>query len=87
MKILLMHVFIDLAEVLSSGRLRRGTSLDDSCLKFSGSVGIRSYATMFFLTVWFQRERCEALRSVAIVRHVFSHTMKSVAENDMKVKI
>jgi hypothetical protein len=42
--------------------------------------GIWSRATMFVLSVWFQRERCEALQLVAIVGHVFSPVVKSVAE-------
>jgi hypothetical protein len=40
-----------------------------------------------FLTVWFQMEQCEALQSVPVVGHVFSHMMKSVTENDMEAKI
>jgi hypothetical protein len=42
---------------------------------------------MFFLIVWFQRERCEALQSVAIVGHVFSSMVMSVVENDMEAEI
>jgi hypothetical protein len=42
---------------------------------------------IFILTVWFQREQCEALHSVAIVGHVFSRMMKSVAKNDIEAKI
>jgi hypothetical protein len=38
----------------------------------TGPDGIQSHATIFFLTFWFQRERCEALWSVVIVAHVFS---------------
>jgi hypothetical protein len=40
----------------------------------------------FFFTVWFQRERCEALQSVAIIGHGFSPMVKLVAENDMEVE-
>jgi hypothetical protein len=38
---------------------------------------------MFFLAVWFQRERGEALLSVAIMRHILRSMVKSKAENDM----
>jgi hypothetical protein len=31
----------------------------------------------FFLTVWFQRERCEALLDVAIIGHAFSLMVRS----------
>lgn len=85
--ICLMPIFIVLAGVSSFGRLRRRTPLGDSCLEIAGSDGIRSCATVFFLTIWFQRERCEALQSVAIVGHVFSSMVKSVAENGMEAEI
>jgi hypothetical protein len=41
-----------------------------------------------FLTDWFQRERCEALLSFAIMGHAlgFISMMKSEAENDMIAK-
>jgi hypothetical protein len=63
-----MHVLIDLAEVSSSGRLCPRTPLGDSCLKIAGSNGKWSRATMFFLNILFQKERCETF--VAIVGHV-----------------
>jgi hypothetical protein len=40
-----------------------------------------------FLNVWFQREQCEVLMFVAIVVHVFSFMVKSVAENGLEAKI
>ena len=82
-----MLVFFDLAGVSSSGKLRRRAPLGVSCLKIAGLDGIRSRATMFFLTVWFQREQCEALQSVAIVGHAFNSMVKSVAENGMEAEI
>jgi hypothetical protein len=42
----------------------------NSCLEIAGSGGIRSCAPMFSLTVWFQRERIEALLVVNIIGHV-----------------
>jgi hypothetical protein len=71
----------------SSGRLRRRTPLGASCLEIAGSDGIRSGAPMFFLTVWFQRERDEALLSVAIMGHVLRSMVKLEAENDRTTKI
>jgi hypothetical protein len=82
-----MLVSIDLAEVLSSGRLRRRTPMDDMSGEITGSNGIRSPTIVLFLTVWFQREQCEDLRYVAIMRHVFNYMVKSVAENNMKAEI
>ena len=41
----------------------------------------------FFFTVWFQRERCEVLQSVAIVGHVFCTMVMSVVENGMEAEI
>ena len=60
MKICWMRALVDLAGVVSSGMLRRLTPLGASCLEIAVD-GIRSGAHMFFLTVWFQSERCEAL--------------------------
>jgi hypothetical protein len=40
-----------------------------------------------FLTVLFRRERCKALFSIAIIGHVFSSMVKSVAENATKEEI
>jgi hypothetical protein len=42
--------------------------------------------THVFLTVWFQREHCKALLSVAIMGHVLRSMVKSTAENDMEVE-
>jgi hypothetical protein len=83
---ILMPIFIDLIGVLSFGRLRWRTPMDDM-LRDCRSDGIRSRATMFFLTIWFQMEQCEALQYVAIAGHVFSPMVKSVTENGMEDKI
>jgi hypothetical protein len=68
-----MLVLIDLAEVLSFERLRRRTPLGTLCLEIAGSDGILSCAPMFFLTVWFGKERHEALLYVFIMAHVSSN--------------
>jgi hypothetical protein len=73
----LMTVIIDLAGVSSSEIFRRQTPMDDMP-GIAELDGILSCATMFFLTVCFQSERCEALQSVAIVGHVFNPMVKSV---------
>jgi hypothetical protein len=41
---------------------------------------------MFFLTVWFERERDKALLSVAIMGHVLQSMVKLEAENDMEAE-
>jgi hypothetical protein len=41
---------------------------------------------IFFLTVWFERERGKALLSTAIMGHVLRSVVKSDAENDMEIK-
>jgi hypothetical protein len=41
---------------------------------------------MFLLTVRFQRERCEALLSIAIMGHVLRSMLKSELENDMEAE-
>jgi hypothetical protein len=43
-------------------------------------------ACPFFLTIWFQRERCEAVLSVTIMGHVLWSMVKSEAKNDMEAK-
>jgi hypothetical protein len=53
MKNLLLHVFIDLAGVSSSGRLRRRSLLGDMP-EIAGSDGIRSRTTMFFRSFGFR---------------------------------
>jgi hypothetical protein len=72
--------------VWSFGRLCWRTPLGASCLEIVGSDGIRSCTLMFFLTVWFEREHCEALLSVAIMGYVLPSMVKPKAENDMEVK-
>jgi hypothetical protein len=39
---------------------------------------------MFFLAIWFQTERDEALLSVAIMGHVLRYMVKSEAQNDIE---
>ena len=70
MKISLVHALIDLAGVVSSGMLRRLTPMGVSCPEISVD-GIRSGAPIFFLAVWFQRERSEAPLSVTTKGCVF----------------
>jgi hypothetical protein len=41
---------------------------------------------MLFFTVWFQRERGEALLFVAIMGHVLRSMVKAEMENDMEAK-
>jgi hypothetical protein len=40
----------------------------------------------FFLVVWFQRERDEALLSVAIMGHVLRSMVKPEAKNDVEAE-
>jgi hypothetical protein len=61
--------------------------MDNMSGEIVGSDGILSRATVFFLTVWFQRERREALQSVAIVGHFFSFMVKLVMKNGMEAEI
>jgi hypothetical protein len=61
-------VFRKASPVNSTGRLMPGDCWSD---------GIRSCAPIFFLTVWFQRERAEALLSVSIMRHVLRSMLMS----------
>jgi hypothetical protein len=51
-----IYVSTILARVSCFGMLRHGTSVDLSCLEIVGSDGIRSYAPMFYVNVWFQKE-------------------------------
>jgi hypothetical protein len=41
-----------------------------SCSEIAGSDEILSCALVDFLTIWFQREHCEALLYVTIMGHV-----------------
>jgi hypothetical protein len=54
--------------------------------EIAGSDGIRSRVTMFSDRL-VSGERCEAMLSVAIVVHVFSSMMKSIAEYGVKAEI
>jgi hypothetical protein len=86
-KISLMIVFIDLVEVLSFGRLHQRYPMDDmpgDC-RFRWDPVTRNH--FLFLSVWFQRERCEASQSVVIMRHVIGPMAKSVAAKGMKLEI
>jgi hypothetical protein len=53
-------------------------------MDIAGLNGIQSCAPMSFLTIWFLREREEALFSVAIMGHVLRSMVKSEAKNDME---
>jgi hypothetical protein len=55
-----------------------------TCLEIAGSDGIWSCVPMFFLAIWFQRERGEALLSVTIMGHILWSIVKAEAENDME---
>jgi hypothetical protein len=57
-----------------------------TCLEIAGSGGIRPGAHMYFLTIWFQRERDEALLSVAIIGHVLWSMVKSDTGNGMEAE-
>jgi hypothetical protein len=72
------HALVDLAGVSNSGRLRRETPLDEYCLERAQPC--------FFLAVWFQRERGEALLSVIIMEHVLQSMVKSGAENSVEAE-
>ena len=67
-----MHVSIDLAGSVGFRKAPPAKSIGRSCPEIAGSGGIRSDAPMFYLTVWFQRERFEALLAVNIMEHAFS---------------
>jgi hypothetical protein len=85
MVVSLKHTFFDLVRVLISGRLYRRTPMDDmprDCWMGWYSVGWNHV----FLTVWFQREQCEALQYVAIIEHVFC-VVRLVVENGMNAEI
>jgi hypothetical protein len=77
-----MLVLLDMAEVSSFGRLRQRTPLGASCLEIAGLYGIRSYAPIFFLTVYFQRERGEALLPVIIMGRILRFMVKLEVQND-----
>jgi hypothetical protein len=70
MEICQMSVPIDLGGVSCSRRLHRQPPLGASCLKVAGLDG-RAHPC-FYLTIWFQRERHEALLFVTIMWHYFS---------------
>jgi hypothetical protein len=62
-----MHVSMDLAEMSCSGRLRRQTQLGTSAWRLLDRMGFGRVHPCCYLTVWFQRERCEALLEVTIM--------------------
>lgn len=67
-----MHVPIDLAAVSCSGRLRRELPWAIHAGRLLDRVGFGRAHPCFSLTVWFQRERCEALLAVTIMGYAFS---------------
>jgi hypothetical protein len=62
-----MPVSTDLAEVSCSGRLCRQTALGVSAWKLLDRLGFGQAHPCFYLDVWFQRERYEALLVVTIM--------------------
>jgi hypothetical protein len=70
MKTFLRHVLLDLTGVVSSERLCMGACCNSAAMPGVCWIGwysvIHTYA--FISTVWFWRERCEALSFVAIRR-------------------
>jgi hypothetical protein len=65
-----MYVFIDLVELACFGRLCQRALLDTSCLETADLENSVVRTRVFSLTVWFQRERVEALLAVNIMEHV-----------------
>jgi hypothetical protein len=72
MRIYRRPFFMDLARVACSGRLRRRTPLGDHASRSLDWMGFGRAHPCFYLTVWFQRERCEALLTVSTMRRDFS---------------
>jgi hypothetical protein len=59
---------MDLVGVTCSGRLHRRTPLGDHAWRLLDRMGFGRVHPCFYLTIWFQRERCEALLAVTIMR-------------------
>ena len=72
MKNFRMPIPIDLAGWLCSGRLRRRTPLGVYVWRLLDRMVFGRAHPCFTLTVWFQRERFEALLAVNIMEHAFS---------------
>jgi hypothetical protein len=72
MRIYRRPFFMDLVGVTCSGRLRRRAPLGDHAWRLLDRMGFGRAHPYFYLTVWFQRERCEALLAVTIMRSDFS---------------
>ena len=65
-----MRALVDLAEVTSSGRLRRQLHWAIHAWRLLDRVEFGRAHPCFTLAVWFQRERFEALLAVNIMGHV-----------------
>jgi hypothetical protein len=63
---------MDLAGVACSERLRRRTPLGDHAWRLLDRMGFGRAHPCFYLTILFQRERCEALLTVSSMRRDFS---------------
>jgi hypothetical protein len=72
MRIYRRPFFMDLAGVACSGRLRRQTPLGDHARRLLDRMRFGRAHPRFYLTVWFQRDRCEALLTVSTMRRDFS---------------
>jgi hypothetical protein len=67
MRIHRMPFFMDLAGVVCSRRLHRRTLVGDHAWRLLDQMGFGRAQPSFYLTVWFQRKRCEALLAVTIM--------------------
>jgi hypothetical protein len=72
MRIYRRPFFMDLAGVACSRRLRRRTSLGDHAWRLLDRMGFGRAHPCFYLTIWFQREHCEALLTVSTMQRDFS---------------
>jgi hypothetical protein len=72
MRIYRRPFFMDLVGVTCSGRLHRRTPLGDHAWRLLDWMGFGRAHPCFYLTVWFQREHCEALLAVTIMQRDFS---------------
>jgi hypothetical protein len=70
---------MDLAGVACSGRLRRRTPLGDHAWRLLDQMGFGRADPCFYLTVWFQRERCEALLTVSTCDVISRSMVKSTS--------
>jgi hypothetical protein len=79
MKIYLVPVSIDLVGVTCFRRLHRRTSLGASCLDIDVDWDLVGCNHVFYLSVWFQRDHCEALLAVTIMWHDSRSMVKSAS--------